>query len=352
MTYEGRPEGVDNLPEAGGAFAPGPHYTPHVTPRAGLEAAGVHVVHEAGCAVTGDDRSGLDAAVAAAQGADVAVVCVGGESGLMPHSTVGEARDATDLGLTGLQQELVERVVATGTPTVVVVIGGRVFALPWIGAHVPAILQAWLPGEEGGNAIADVLLGAANPSGRLPVSLPRSVGQVPVHHGHRAGGGKSQFHGDYTDSPTTPLFCFGHGLSYTTFDHGPLTVDAATTSGPVTVSLDVTNTGERAGNEVVQLYVRDDVASVARPDRLLVGFARVPLAPGETKAVSFEVHPSRLASYDPEMRFVVEPGDFTFSVGASALDIRRQQTVTLAGPVTEWKQRSIVPTAVRVEPTR
>ena len=349
MTYEGRPEGADNLafdnlPEAGGAFAPGPHYTPHVTPRAGLEAAGVDVVHVAGCAVTGHDRSQLDAAVAAAQAADVAVVCVGGESGLLPHSTVGEARDASDLGLTGLQQELVERVVATGTPAVVVVIGGRVFALPWIAEHVPAVVQAWLPGEEGGNAIADVLLGVANPSGRLPVSLPRSAGQVPVHHGHRAGGGKSQFHGDYTDSPTTPLFCFGHGLSYTTFEHGPISIAAATTSDPITISLDVTNTGERDGDEVVQLYVRDDVASVARPDRLLVGFARVPLAPAESRTVSFEVHPSRLAFYDPEMRFVVEPGDFTFSVGASALDIRQQRTVALTGTATEWEQRSIVPT--------
>jgi beta-glucosidase len=352
ITYESAPEGVDNLPEAGGAFAPGPHYTPHVTPRAGLEAAGVTVDHVAGCTVAADDGTGLAAAVAAAAAADVAVVCVGGESGLMPHSTVGEARDASDLGLTGRQQELVERVVATGTPTVVVVVGGRVFALPWIAEHVPAVVQAWLPGEEGGNAIADVLLGAVNPSGRLPVSLPRSVGQVPVHHGHRAGGGRSQFHGDYTDSPTTPLFCFGHGLSYTTFEHGRLSVDATTTAEPVTISLDVTNTGARDGEEVVQLYARDDVASVARPDRVLVGFARVPLAPGEARRVSFEVHPSRLASYDPAMRFVVEPGDFTFSVGASALDIRQQRTVTLAGDVTEWQQRSIVPTAVTVQPSR
>ncbi|MEY2436395.1 MAG: hypothetical protein QOF97_1231 [Acidimicrobiaceae bacterium] len=351
ITYEGAPESVDNLPfdgllEAGGAFAPGPHYTPHVTPRAGLEAAGAHITCVAGCSVSGDDRSQLDAAVDAAKQADVAVVCVGGESGLMPHSTVGEARDASDLGLTGLQQELVESVVATGTPTVVVVIGGRVFALPWIAEHVPAVVQAWLPGEEGGNAIADVLLGAANPSGRLPVSLPRSVGQVPVHHGHRAGGGRSQFHGEYTDSPTTPLFCFGHGLSYTTFEYGPLVVESATTSDPLTASVEVTNTGAREGDEVVQLYVRDDVASVARPDRLLVGFTRVALSAGASRTVTFDVHPSRLASYDPEMRFVVEPGDFTFSVGASSGDIRQQRTVTLAGETTEWLQRSIVPTGV------
>src|SRR5205085_11340116 len=129
---------------------------------------------------------------------DIALVFVGGESGLMPHSTVGEARDAIDLGLTGRQQELVEAVVATGVPTVVTVIGGRVFALPWIAANVPAIVQAWLPGEEGGNAIADVLLGRINPGGRLPVTLPRHVGQVPIHGGHRAGGGRSPFWHDHT----------------------------------------------------------------------------------------------------------------------------------------------------------
>ena len=155
------------LPESGGAFSPGPHFTDHVTPArsdsGGSPATVRRSTSSVGCAIDGDDRSELDAAVALARSADVAIVCVGGESGLMRHSTVGEARDASDLSLTGLQQELVESVVATGTPTVVVVIGGRVFALPWIAANVPAVLMAWLPGEEGGNAIADVLTGVTNP---------------------------------------------------------------------------------------------------------------------------------------------------------------------------------------------
>ncbi|MEY2447829.1 MAG: hypothetical protein QOH79_1305 [Acidimicrobiaceae bacterium] len=204
------------LPQAGGAFAPGPHYTPHVTPLAALTTAvgdWAELDYEIGCAVTGDDRSGIDAAVLAAERSDVALVFVGGESGLMPHSTVGEARDASDLALTGPQQELVEAIVATGRPTVVTVIGGRVFALPWIAANVGAVVQAWLPGEEGGNAIADVLLGHVNPGGRLPVTMPRDVGQVPVHGTHRSGGGRSQFWHDYTDGPAAPLFPFGHGLS-------------------------------------------------------------------------------------------------------------------------------------------
>src|SRR2546425_284181 len=177
--------------------------------------------------------------VAAARDADGAIVGGGGRPGLPGGCTVGEASEATDLGLTGAQPEPVERVIATGAPTVVVVIGGRVFALPWIAEHAAALLYAWLPGEEGGNAIADVLFGAVNPSGRLPVSLPRSVGQVPVYYRYRAGGGRSTFHGDYTDSPATPLFPFGHGLSYTTFAYDRLAVRGTSTSEPIEVSVRV-----------------------------------------------------------------------------------------------------------------
>src|SRR5439155_1230533 len=180
-----------------------PHFSPHVTLLAGIRAAapGARVTYARGCDVRDPDPAGIAAAVAAAREADVAVVCVGGRSGLTPDCTVGEARDATSLELTGAQPELVARVVATGTPTVVVVIGGRVLVLPWIAEHAAALLYAWLPGEEGGNAVADVLFGTVNPSGRLPVSLPRAVGQVPVYYRHRAGGGRSAFHGDYTDAP-------------------------------------------------------------------------------------------------------------------------------------------------------
>ncbi len=333
-----------DLPEAGGAFAAGRHYTEHVTPLTGLRSAarnGASVDHAEGCAITGDDRSGFEAATALAARADVAIVCVGGESGLMQHSTVGEARDASDLSLTGVQQELVEAVVATGTPTVVVVIGGRVFALPWIAANVPAVLMAWLPGEEGGHAIADVLTGATNPSGRLPLTLPRTVGQVPIHGGHRFGGGRSQFWGDYTDGPTSPLFPFGHGLSYTTFEYADLDVAPGATTESSKVQVRVTNTGSRAGEDVVQLYVTDEVASVARPRRRLIGFGRVALEPGETQTASFTVHPSRLAFYDTNMRFVCEPGAFTFAVGASWNDIRASSTVDLPGDVAEYRQSAI-----------
>ena len=339
------------LPEAGGAFAAGPHFVPHVTPLAGIRAAApdAAVLYERGCDVRDPDPGGIAAAAQAARGAEVAIVCVGGRSGLTEACTVGEARDATDLGLTGVQQQLVEAVVATETPTVVVLVGGRVFALPWIAEHTAALVQAWLPGEEGGHAIADVLFGAVTPSGRLPVSMPRAVGQVPVYYRHRAGGGRAAFHGDYADAPTTPLFAFGHGLSYTTFAYETLRVSAGSTAETIEVTLEVTNTGTRPGDEVVQLYVRDEVASVARPDRQLVGFARVSLAAGERRGVRFRVHPSRLAFYDPAMRFVVEPGALRIMVGASSADLRLEQTVTLTGATAEFRQATIVPTGVTIE---
>lgn len=352
ISFELEPSASSVLPQARGAFAAGPYFTPHVTPLAALIASvgdWAEIEHEPGCEVTGDDRSGIEAAVLAAERSDCALVFVGGESGLMPHSTVGEARDASDLGLTGVQQELVEAIVATGRPTVVTLIGGRVFALPWVADNVDAIVQAWLPGEEGGNAIADVLLGNVNPGGRLPVTMPRTVGQVPVHGMHRSGGGRSQFWHDYTDGPTTPLFPFGHGLSYTSFAYDRLEVGAGSTTEPTTVSVDVTNTGDRAGDEVVQLYVTDEVASVARPSRALVGFTRIALAARESATVTFTVHPSRLAFYDQTMRFVCEPGAFLFAVGASRTDIKARGTADLGGSVAEFRQREIVATSVLVQ---
>ena len=341
--------GEQYLPAEGGAFEPGPHFVEHVTPLAGLRAAlgDVEVTHAKGCEVSGDDASGIDEAVAVARQADVAVVFVGGRSGLTLGCTVGEARDATDLGLTGVQTRLVHAVVDTGTPTVVVLVSGRVHTIPSIAASAAAILQAWCPGEEGGNAIADVLLGRTEPGGRLPISMPRDVGQVPVHHGYRTGGGRAMFYGAYTDSPTTPLFAFGHGLTYTTFEYGALDVVASgTTDEPVVLSVDLQNVGPRSGTEVVQLYVRDDVASVVRPYQQLVGFARLALEPGETGRVTFEVHPSRLAFYDEAMRFVTEPGAFRFSAGGSSDRAKSHASVSLTGDVAEFRQREVVATRI------
>ncbi len=334
-----------------GALKAGEYYTHHVTPRAGLEAAlgpSVEVVYEKGCELQGQDRSGLPAAVAAAARAEVAVVVVGGRSGLSESSTVGEARDATDLRLTGVQEELVSAVAATGTPTVVVVMSGRSHVLTEVAKRAGALLVAWPLGEQGGDAIADVLLGRAEPGGRLAVTLPRATGQVPLYSSHRSLGGQSVFYGDYTDCSHEPLFSFGHGLGYTTFGYSDMTVEATDTSSLVTIGVTVANTGERGGEEVVQLYASDLVASVSRPQASLIGFTRVALGPGEQARVTFEVHPSRLAFYNEAMQFVVEPGLFRFAIGASSTDIRQHATVDLTGPVAHYSQRSVVAVTAHV----
>ncbi|GCE45248.1 beta-glucosidase [Thermosporothrix hazakensis] len=339
-------------PKATGEYAPGPYYTPHVTPLAGLQAAlgdRVEIRYAKGCEVLGEDRSGFADAVQIARDADVAVVVVAGKSGLQRPVTVGEANDATNLDLTGVQPELIEALAATGTPLVVVVLSGRIHTLSEVAKRANALLQLFPAGEEGGNGLADILTGRVNPSGRLPVSMPRVVGQVPIYAGTRAGGDRAMFFDDYVDAPTTPLFAFGHGLSYTTFTYSNLNIQAGKTTDPIQVSLEVRNTGERAGDEVVQLYGCDLVASVARPNRILLGFARISLAPNEARTITFTVHPSRLAFYDPAMRFVTEPGAFRFSVGASSADIRLEQTITLEGETVTFKQREIVDTTVAID---
>ena len=342
---EGGTSDLIYLPSGKGALKPGLYYTEHITPLAGLRAAlgaRAEVTYEKGCELLGEDRSGFPAALAAAARADVAVLVLGGRSGLHESATVGEARDATDLRLTGLQEDLVRAVAATGTPTVLVVMSGRAHVLSEVADRVQALLVAWPLGEQGGNALADVLLGTAEPTGRLPVTLPRATGQVPLYSSHRSGGGHSVFYGDYTDCPHTPLFSFGHGLGYTTFCYSDMTVEASDTSAPVRVGATVANTGNRQGEEVVQLYVSDLVASVARPETYLIGFTRLNLEPGESMRVTFEIHPSRLAFYDENMQFVLEPGLFRFAVGASSSDIRQQVVVEIAGPLAAYSQRSIV----------
>jgi beta-glucosidase len=323
-----------------GDAAPGMFFTPHVTPLEAISAIAPETRYAAGCAVAGDETTGVADAVALAAAADVAVLCVGGRSGLVPDSTVGEARDATDLALTGPQEDLIKAVAATGTPTVVAVISGRVHTLGSILDSANALLWMAPPGEEAGHGLADVLFGVTDPGGRLPVSLPRHVGQVPIYAAHRAGGGLSTWYRDYTDSSASPLFAFGHGLSYTTWDYSDLTVRPR--ADRVMVSVRVTNSGSRYGSEVVQLYMTDRVASVARPVRQLVGFTRVACEPGQRAAVTFDVHLSRLAFYDVDMRFVVEPGEFAVRVGGL------ESRFTLEAPTREFVQREVVATTAAV----
>ena len=284
--------------------------------------AGAQIVIARGCEVDGDDRSGFADATEAAREADVAVVVVGDQAGLFGRGTVGEGNDVESLDLPGVQRELVEAVRATGTPTVLVVISGRPYAIDWaLGgpAAVGAVVQAFFPGEEGGIAIAGVLSGRVNPSGRLPVTLPRSAGAQPYTYLHPWLGGPT----DVTTADSSPVRAFGYGLSYTTFAHEDLVVDAQVpTGGTFVASLRVTNTGDRPGADVVQLYGRDLVASVTRPIVQLLGYRRVQLAPGESAIVRFEVPTTRLAFTDRHMVRIVEPGEVDVWVGRSAADNR------------------------------
>ncbi len=299
------------------------------------------LLYAKGCDVLGESRDGFAAAIEAAQNAEVAIVVVGGKSGLVDSCTTGEARDCVDLGLTGVQLELVQAVYATGTPVVVVLVNGRPLAIPWIAEHVPAIVEAWLPGEEGAEAVADVLFGDYNPGGKLPITLPVHVGQVPIYYGVKPSGGRSHWKETYVDCSNKPLFPFGYGLSYTTFALRDLRVarERVPTGETIVVSVDIENTGDRAGDEVVQLYVRDEVASVTRPRLELKGFKRVHLAPGEVRPLQFELHTTQLAFYDRDMRLIVEPGDVTVWAGFSSDDLPLSCRIELTGDVLQVSER-------------
>ncbi|MBW7884101.1 MAG: glycoside hydrolase family 3 C-terminal domain-containing protein [Caldilineaceae bacterium] len=305
--------------------------------------AQTQVRYARGCDVLDPSTDGFAAAVAAAREADVAVVVVGDKAGLTLDCSTGEFRDRTTLGLPGVQQALVEAVVATGTPTIVVLVNGRPFSIPWIAEHVPAIVEAWLPGEEGGRAVADMLFGDANPGGKLPVTVVRAPGQVPLFYSHRPSGAKSFAYGPYVDESNEPLFPFGFGLSYTDFAFSNLEVtpQEVTADGTVHVRVDVTNTGPREGDEVVQIYTRTDGASVTRPVKELRGFKRVSLAPGETKTLSVELAVPQMAYYDLQMRLGVEPATVTVMVGNSSRDIQLTGSFRIVGAPLHLRERTV-----------
>ncbi|SDM04309.1 beta-glucosidase [Nonomuraea maritima] len=286
--------------------------------------------YEKGCEVRGDDRSGFQDALAAARDADVCVAVVGDLAGLFGQGTSGEGCDAEDLRLPGVQADLLAELAATGTPVVVVVVSGRPYALGEVHASAAALVQAFMPGEEGGAAIAGVLSGRVQPAGRLPVQIPRSHGGQPGTYLQPPLGTDS--HGISNLDPT-PLFPFGYGSSYTTFEVGDLRLSdtKVPTDGEFTVSVTVRNTGGRAGEEVVQLYLHDVLAQVTRPVKQLAGFARVSLEPGRSARVSFSVHTDRTAFTGRDLRRVVEPGDVEVLVGTSAANLPCTGVVRLTG---------------------
>lgn len=313
------------------------------------ELPGVEVVHEQGCQVLEADRSGFAGAVAAARSADLCVAVVGDLAGLFGRGSSGEGCDADDLRLPGVQADLLDLLLETDTPVVVVVVSGRPYALGHVQGRAAGLVQAFLPGEEGGTAIAGVLSGRVQPTGKLPVQIPRRAGGQPGTYLQPPLGVENT--GISTIDPT-PLFPFGHGTSYTTFEVADLRITdtEVPTDGEFTASVRVRNTGSRAGEEVVQLYVRDVVAQVVRPVRQLVGYTRVALESGEIADVHFEVHTDRLAFTGRTFDRIVEPGDVEVLVGTSAADLPCRGAVRLTGPlrVVGTARRLITP--VKVSP--
>ncbi len=276
-----------------------------------------------GCSLNCDSSDKFEGAVAAAQAADATIIVVGETADMS-----GEATSRTSLDLPGKQLDLVKAIHATGKPYVVVLMNGRPLVLNWLAENSPAMLETWFSGTQGGNAVADVLFGDVNPGGKLPVSFPRSVGQEPLYYNQKNTGrppdASNKYSSKYIDAPWTPLFPFGYGLSYTQFRFTNLQLSAPriTPDGKLTASVDVTNTGQRAGDEVVQLYIRDMASSVTRPIKELKGFERITLKPGEQRHVSFTLTPAELGFYNREMRFVVEPGAFKVFVGPNSSDLQ------------------------------
>jgi beta-glucosidase len=307
----------------------------------------VQINYAKGCELAGVSAAGFAAALEAAQKSDVAIVVlgdtsmilsgVGWEDKTLPASgTVGEGYDVTDPVPPGVQQELVREVVKSGKPVIVVFLNGRPYSVPWMNEQVPAIVEAFYPGERQGYAVADVLLGAVNPSGRLAMTVPQSAGHIPTVHDYKpsgrgfyhAPGAPGKLGRDYVFSSPAPLWAFGHGLSYTRFKYSDLAVEtpAVPAHGDLVVSFVLANTGARAGKEVAQVYVRDEVSSVTTPAMRLVDFAKVALPPGESRRIVARIPATELALWNRQMKRVVEPGTFTVMIAASAEDVRLKGT--------------------------
>ena len=272
----------------------------------------------------------IEEAMQVARQADVVVLAVG-ETAEMS----GEAASRTSLDLPGRQLELVRAIHSLGKPYVVVLMNGRPLTINWLADNSPAILETWFAGTQAGPAIADVLFGDVNPGGKLPVTFPRTLGQVPIYYNHKSTGRPptdQKYTSKYLDVPVTPLYPFGYGLSYTQFKFGPpeLSATSIPPNGQLTVKVEVENIGKRSGDEVVQLYVRDEASSITRPIKELKGFQRITLRPGEKRIVQFSLKPEHLGFYNREMRFVVEPGAFKIMVGPNSEDLREARFEVVA----------------------
>jgi len=249
----------------------------------------------------------------------IAVVVLGEETNI-----VGEGKDRAELDLSEQQMNLIKALYATGKPIAVVLSNGRPITINWVAKNIPAVLETWFGGEKSGLAVADVLLGNVNPSGKLPITFPRSVGQIPFYYDHKP----TSYH-KYVDEQNTPLFAFGHGLSYTTFEYSGLHISPAIipVNGTAEVTVRVKNSGKVAGSEVAQLYIRDEVSSVTTPIMALKGFNRINLKPGESGVIKFKIRPEDLSLWNRQMKRVVEPGIFKIMVGSASDDIRQTDSL-------------------------
>jgi beta-glucosidase len=314
--------------------------------------AGTEIAYARGSGILDGADGDIAATVSVVRGADVAILVLGERSGLTAQCTSGETRDRLELGLPGRQAELFEAVAATGTPIVLVLVSGRPLAIPREAARANAVLHAWVPGEAGPQAIAEVLFGDVSPGGKLPVTVPRQVGQVPLYYSHKPTGGHSYWHQDYVDGSHLPLWPFGYGLSYSRFELGALRVTGApmTTEGEVRIDVEVANVGHRAADEVVQLYVRDLASSVTRPVKELKGFARLTMEPGERRTVGFTLAAEQLAFTGVDGRLVVEPGRHRVMVGTASADLPLVADLEVVGEPRHLAARSRFFTAVEVGP--
>jgi beta-glucosidase len=292
-----------------------------------------------------DDRSGIAGAVACARDADVAIVVVGDKAGHFRTGTVGEGTDASDLALPGVQAEMVEAVLATGTPTVVVLVNGRPFDLSGIAGRAAAIVETWFPGQDGASAIAAALAGDINPSGKTTLGFARGAGAQPRFYDH-----KPLARGVPSLPAFEPVFAFGHGLSYTSFEYDALSItpDRVATGGSVEIAFTLRNSGARDGEEIVQLYLHDPVASVTRPVQQLRGFARVALAAGAAARVVFDLHADLCSFSGPDLSRIVEPGRIEVAVGASSADVRLRGAFTLDGSLRHVGEDRVLASTVSV----
>jgi len=303
------------------------------------------VYYAKGCGIADTSTEGFKEALEVAEKAEVIIAVVGEVSGLGDRGITGEGRDRASLDLPGVQKEMLKQLFKTGKPVILVLVNGRPLAIGDIVDKCAAVIEAWLPGEEGDNAVADVIFGDYNPSGKLPISFPKSVGQIPVYYNRKV----SSFR-NYVFQDSKPLYPFGFGLSYTTFEYRNLIIkpEKVNVGGKIEILFEIENTGDLEGAEVAQLYIQDEFASVTRPVKELKGFAKVYLKPGEKKTVKFILYMEQLAFYDRFMRLIVEPGRFNVMIGSSSEDIRLKGHFEIIGEPKVIYRRNKLLTTVKI----